>query len=465
MKSVYTFPSMVERLPHGMLPADVAVGSYIMGQPTGETPFHDRATEWARNYVADRARINDIKKEQFRIGGWRNMLPKPEPQGSFIRPLSLSGSIRYGVSEPLSGGGGSFRTAQGSQYGIDALRRRGEQLSQMAQDESLGIPIPPSAQGQPAGLTGYSEDVESVLTSINLTLAEIQNIFDVSAPPLDSSQFKDLNESLRKIFANLVKYGVYFKLDDLNPIRDTFDSIQQSARTIAGSTDSTPALGALPIEDEITVVILGATRPLSVRLQSALQKFASMIDKLKALSEALIASFGRDEKARITAIRVFARDLAKVSPTSPITAMDIAIYMSREARRTARATMLPEARARQARDEALVPTAPAPASARAPPASARPPPREARPAPPAEPAEAPPARPSARPPAPASSGALAEQVAERARQRRERLGIEGEGKKRSRTPSKRNAMIAKLMKSKKMTLPEASRYIKQHNLA
>jgi hypothetical protein len=39
------------------------------------------------------------------------------------------------------------------------------------------------------------------------------------------------------------------------------------------------------------------------------------------------------------------------------------------------------------------------------------------------------------------------------------------GAKKKRAPSARNQMISKLMKEKGMTLPEASRYLKQHGSA
>lgn len=195
MLSPTTFPSRVE---NAGLPRAYYGGATVPQYNTyvGNTPFHREQMEDARKRVLDRARINAKNIANYGIGGTRNILPKPQPQGSFFRPLTTSGNQIYQMNSAMRGTGGTFRTREGQQYGINLLQKRARQLEELALAREEGMPVTSiERKPQPQPLGQESEDK----VAFDLLLGEI-NTF------VATGQYSKINTAdVRKAFGILRK--------------------------------------------------------------------------------------------------------------------------------------------------------------------------------------------------------------------------------------------------------------------
>jgi len=195
--SLAHFPSMVEGHKRGWVsevsrPPQQQLNMTGMDNKRGLFHKAQMAEQSPRinNKVAD-DRTNEL---YYLTGGIMGVVPKPQPQGSFARPLNLSGNTNYGA-RGLSGGGGTMRTQAGQRYGIALLQRRAKQLNELEAIKS-GQPLPASKEALRKGVEQIAEQtptekkklqfesilddiINSVLTGegLNVKPAEVRKLY------------------------------------------------------------------------------------------------------------------------------------------------------------------------------------------------------------------------------------------------------------------------------------------------
>jgi len=206
------FPSAVTGMPRAFFGQGIGsqTNTYV-----SNTPFHEEQMRDARKRVMDRFRINGYNNNNYLIGGVRNMLPKPQPQGSFAMPLNTSGNQTYPTAGFIRGGGGSFRTDAGAAYGQQLLRQRADQLRQLQAVVEQGAAVPsvpapseaPRMEPEEADETAFAlllEDMESaVVTSIPANLAGLKSSIDYLFGGMTAEEFRRLFGLARKIVLDL----------------------------------------------------------------------------------------------------------------------------------------------------------------------------------------------------------------------------------------------------------------------
>ena len=206
------FPSAVTGMPRAFFGQGIGsqTNTYV-----SNTPFHEEQMRDARKRVMDRFRINGYNNNNYLIGGVRNMLPKPQPQGSFAMPLNTSGNQTYPTAGFIRGGGGSFRTDAGAAYGQQLLRQRADQLRQLQAVVEQGAAVPsvpapseaPRMEPDEADETAFAlllEDMESaVVTSIPANLAGLKSSIDYLFGGMTAEEFRRLFGLARKIVLDL----------------------------------------------------------------------------------------------------------------------------------------------------------------------------------------------------------------------------------------------------------------------
>jgi len=206
------FPSAVTGMPRAFFGQGIGIqaNTYV-----SSTPFHEEQMRVARKRVMDRFRINGYNNNNYLIGGVRNMLPKPQPQGSFAMPLNTSGNQTYPTAGFIRGGGGSFRTDAGAAYGQQLLRQRADQLRQLQAVVEQGAAVPsvpapseaPRMEPDEADETAFAlllEDMESaVVTSIPANLAGLKSSIDYLFGGMTAEEFRRLFGLARKIVLDL----------------------------------------------------------------------------------------------------------------------------------------------------------------------------------------------------------------------------------------------------------------------
>jgi hypothetical protein len=222
VNSVYTFPRAVETagLPKAFIGGTYPTFTNTFVAPLENNPIHADGMAWAKKYVMDRARINTANQRNYNIGGTRNLLPKPQPQGSFFRIQGNSGSNHYGSTGQLSGMGGTFRTKQGAEYGRRRLRQRGEELERMAMESEMGLPV--GLPGTEVPVPQTEDETKNI--ALDLAISSVKEDFD-------SGDYGDIKaEDLRKIFNSLRTDGLKLTYDTLSKYYDAFASISRSLR-------------------------------------------------------------------------------------------------------------------------------------------------------------------------------------------------------------------------------------------
>jgi len=212
---IFTFPQMVKNLPKKWFPSGVEPGMGLYNPKSGLAgaigDFHrdqmiDRKYN-VKNYVK-----NTTSSELLNlIGGVRNLMPKPQPAGSFSMPLNMNGNTAYGNSSPFNNLKGGFRTQAGQLYGMKLLQKRAEQLEDMA-DALEGIPPVVKAPTK----MGESE-TEKI--AVELALNSLQ-----TASMTDEWEKLQPND-LRKLFSVLATHGTNFVFGDLMRYKELLRTI------------------------------------------------------------------------------------------------------------------------------------------------------------------------------------------------------------------------------------------------
>ena len=149
-------------------------------------------------------------------GGVMGVIPKPQPQGSFSRPLNMTGNTAHGVG--LSGAGGTMRTQAGQRYGIALLRRRAQQLNQLEAMAS-GAPI------APADPQAMREEIEQVPETpeeekkMNVLETDISELADkVRGRDWEELRAKNIANLYNKLSGNLGQKLSAGKVKSLNQV-------------------------------------------------------------------------------------------------------------------------------------------------------------------------------------------------------------------------------------------------------
>ena len=142
--SIANFPSMIRGKSKGWFGSGLSSGdrfTQMKGIENKIGAFH-KAQMAEQPPRIDHKVADDRTNELYYLnGGVMGVIPKPQPQGSFSRPLNMSGNTGYGIG--LSGAGGTMRTQAGQRYGIALLKRRAQQLNQLDAMAS-GAPLAPA---------------------------------------------------------------------------------------------------------------------------------------------------------------------------------------------------------------------------------------------------------------------------------------------------------------------------------
>jgi len=294
------FPSVVTGMPRAFFGQGIGsqANTYV-----SSTPFHEEQMRDARKRVMDRFRINGYNNNNYLIGGVRNMLPKPQPQGSFSMPLNTSGNQTYPTAGFIRGGGGSFRTDAGAAYGQQLLRQRAEQLRQLQAVVEQGAAVPsvpapseaPRMEPEEADETAFTlllEDMESaVVTSIPANLAGLKSSIDYLFGGMTAEEFRRLFGLARKIVLDLPRSSLIGYIDRMEDLIDTF------AKAIESSE--------LPnvIDEEADLV--GATKARTAALRRILPLYKTL-----ELLRMGVATINLQEKPRKIAMKQFTKQIA-----------------------------------------------------------------------------------------------------------------------------------------------------------
>tara|TARA_R110000824_G_scaffold195050_3_gene377710 strand:- start:1388 stop:2785 length:1398 start_codon:yes stop_codon:yes gene_type:complete len=314
MNSAYTFPSRVRNLSRGWF--DSYVEPYrnddmMTGEPGPRGEFHRDNMKDAKQHVLDGVYTTMANELVNLAGGHRNFRNKPEPTGSFSRPLNMDGNTGYGKNSNLQGKGGSFRTSEGSAYGQKLLQRRGEQMEQMY-DAQKGIP---GVKKEPLKLDPNTTKV----VAIELFLSHIMNT-------TLSQDWSDIKlEELRKLYNGIYDVGFDLTMEDLTRMNDILQNIIQNVEILfARSSD---------LSEELTQVVSGEE---GYRLSDPnMRAIASMGDrdfgeyedllsrwgviyKVYNLVRAFIYSFDLQKKDRKTYMKVEYLNISKAKNQSTL---------------------------------------------------------------------------------------------------------------------------------------------------
>ena len=294
------FPSAVAGMPRAFF--GEGIGSHT-NTYVSNTPFHEEQMRDARKRVADRFRVNGYNNNNYLIGGVRNMLPKPQPQGSFAMPLNLNGNQTYPTVGYIRGGGGSFRTDAGAAYGQQLLKQRAEQLRQLQAVVEQGaavpsVPAPAEAErmepdeADEVAFTLLMDDLSSAITA---SVAQYGSMRGNTTASLfggtTADDFRRLFGLARKIVLDLPRNSLVGYIDRMEDLIDTFAKAIESSEL--------PNL----IDEEVDLV--GATRART----AALRRILPLYKTLELLRMGL-ASINLQEKPRKMAMKQFVKQIA-----------------------------------------------------------------------------------------------------------------------------------------------------------
>jgi len=208
-----------------------------------ENAFHAESMRRAKEQVLNKARSIANSQELLRTSFYRNRMPKPQPQGSFAMPTNLNGNTSYGIPSTMLGSGGGYRTLAGAEHGRQQLLRRGEQLEQMADAITEGMPDQ-AGQVPPTDLQMTEDSAEKI--SIELYLEEIFTTFLEGG--FDDSVLS--TETLQKLYQNILKHGDQFTPLELTTYVENLGGAVESMRQMVveyangeRDADNTPTEG------------------------------------------------------------------------------------------------------------------------------------------------------------------------------------------------------------------------------
>jgi len=230
VNALKTFPSAVEGMPRGYFPSgSYGSGSAEMDMGRTDNAIHQSGMEWAKKYVNARTRIMSHNDRVMERGGYRNALPKPQPQGSLRMVYTNSGSNAYGGGMGMRGRGGTFRTKSGAEYGRRKLRERGEQLAEQQIATEEGFPVGMTKPTEPVPLDKEETDIVALdlffnqLISAYTSGVEMRERIEEGEEVEEPDYLGDIKTTdINKFFNSLRTTGL--KLD-LGTLQDYFQTL------------------------------------------------------------------------------------------------------------------------------------------------------------------------------------------------------------------------------------------------
>lgn len=295
------FPNTVSGMPRAYFGQGIGVGG---NDYVSTTPFHSEQMEDARRRVANRFIMNGYNERLFSIGGARNMVPKPQPQGSFAMPLNLNGNQTYPVAGVVRGGGGSFRTDAGAAYGQQLLRQRAEQLNQLSAVVEDGAAVP--SVRPPASAPTLDRD-ETDEIAFSLLLDDLQSAVVASEAQFGSMRGPNVQslfsgttaDDFRRMFGLARKILLDLSRDDLV---DYINRVSNLLNIYENAIESSELPGL--IDEDVDLV--GANEARTAALKRILP-----IYKTLSLLQFGVASLNLQPKARKLAMRTVIREIVK----------------------------------------------------------------------------------------------------------------------------------------------------------
>jgi len=224
VNALKTFPSAVDGMPRAFFPSgSYGSGSAEMDMGRTDNAIHQSGMEWAKRYVNARARIMSHNDRVMERGGYRNALPKPQPQGSLRMVYTNSGSNAYGGGMGMTGRGGTFRTKSGAEYGRRKLRERGEQLAEQQIATEEGFPVGMTKPTEPVPLDKEETDIVALDLFFNQLLSAYSQGTEERVLGGEPDYLGDIKTTdINKFFNSLRTTGL--KLD-LETLQDYFQTL------------------------------------------------------------------------------------------------------------------------------------------------------------------------------------------------------------------------------------------------
>jgi len=178
--------------------------------------FHQQSINYSLSRIHDKIKGNKAREKLYLMGGMPNILPRPEPQGSFIR-------MSYGLDRPanfdLSGG---FRNQTGQQWGMQQLRKRAEKLNEV----NGVVPTDNSTAKADVDTNKYLTEK----TELELFFNELSNT-TFAGIKLKTSEISEVITNLRKI-------GLSLNIGSINRyLNIAADSVNQFIQDLANNND------------------------------------------------------------------------------------------------------------------------------------------------------------------------------------------------------------------------------------
>jgi hypothetical protein len=286
---------------------------------SSENPFHTGYRDIMRNLILGRMRNNRFKMNVYNTGGNRNLVPKPQPTGSFLRPFTSSGNGYYGVVPPMmikeetmtTGSGGSFRSRAGSRLGKELLTKRGQQLQDIAMMQGQ--------MGMESGLTPLPDEsmrglVEQAQQPVPLPREQageiaLDLIFNAINENVAEAQFDEIRtDDLRKVMNNLSgKIGLSLQLSDIlryyelmNEVIRTINIYFSSPETVSSTRERAARAELKGTEEGRLEDTFELTRPKAV-----------LMNKIREILKVLIDTFNLQPRERSIAVRQQAREIIR----------------------------------------------------------------------------------------------------------------------------------------------------------
>jgi len=294
------FPSMIRDLPFRREYFGGNIIPEYNDYVNNENSFHNEGMKRQKDLVRDRARVKKYNELLYLNGGARNMVPKPQPAGSFLRMNPSSGNDVWGQNTShYSGKGGSFRTTAGALYGQELLQKRIQQLDEIQHLKEEGWGAIPQTTEPIIDLEATDKDV----IAFNLILSEVEGfITAIPAGQSISSFITSGNIDVGKLYELARKIVLKTNLADLQDYYDRVNNINDVL------TQSVDMLLAQEI-DETEAVRRGEKE--EVKATTILNLFYNRLMLIQGLFELAIVNFNLDPKTRQQQFNAYNREITK----------------------------------------------------------------------------------------------------------------------------------------------------------
>lgn len=227
-----TFPSNWEKKNANKVGkyADTSLGRDTISFMTGyQNPLHNQSMIDARQRTLDKDKDEKARLLRLQHNGYWGIAPKAEPQGSFNRPFTQSGNIGYGDNANMLGGA---RTPAGQEWARGLLKKRAQQLDEMAAAQQLGIGMDGISITDPLAPTIPATQSEAVESSLDLLIDNITSQFY-------SGEFENMRVAeITQVYNKLLEEGKILPKDKLESYYNIFVRVRETIEQLLASNDA-----------------------------------------------------------------------------------------------------------------------------------------------------------------------------------------------------------------------------------